>query len=409
MKLTPTRPVTIYAQQHAQIWFPQLHRHTDGTLFINFEKGYDRHFAPFGRLRSLDHGSTWFEDKENVPRMAWPYSFADGELFEMDSYGVSAPAEPGVAYRYGAWSQPSRPDSPTRQELVRIDSPNTVTYSARQISVSYPTHPWWELINQVHGKDEVGADELRYDTLTFFRFLEVDGVLLGLAAAGLRDDVQDGKSPEHSLTSTLCFESHDRGRSWSQRSIVARGHAGLAEGFSEGTFVQLKDGRLYAVLRTGGPFYHVWSSDGGFTWTEPELFTLSDIGESIGMCWPNVHACADGTLVMVWGRHGKHMAFDPSGTGRQWQGHLDLHAWELDSQAHMSVPPELRLRGETAKGIRHHDSGDMLSLVEIEPHTFLVCYDVQCYYENWNSRGVDAAIRLVRVRLESCQEQAIVL
>jgi hypothetical protein len=118
------------------------------------------------------------------------------------------------------------------------------------------------------------------------------------------------------------------------------------------------------------------------------------------MCWPCLRVCADGALAMVWGRHGKHMAFDPSGTGKQWQGRLDLHAWELDTQALMGVPVERRLRGDTLRAHRHLDSGDMLSLVEMEPHTFLVCYDVQTYCESWNSPKYDAAIRMVRVRLE---------
>lgn len=398
MKLVPTRPVTIYQQQHAQIWFPQLHRHTDGTLFINFEKGYDRNFAPFGRLRSLDHGQTWFEDKENVPRGVWPHSFPDGELFEMDSYGIMDPKAPDSALSYGAWSYPSQPEQPVRKGWVRVHSPHTATIPSRNLPPYYPTHPWWDLINEVHGKEEVGGNEINYNGVTFFRFVEHDGSLLAIAAGVERQDMAGDKEMAHQLCTMYCFESGDRGHTWTERGVVARGFAGLGEGFSEGSFVKLKDGRLYAVIRTGGPFYHFWSSDGGRTWTEPELFTVN--GESVGMCWPCLQVSADGTLAMVWGRHGKHMAFDPSGTGKQWQGHLDLHAWELDTQALMGVPTELRLRGNTLLAHRHLDSGDMVSLVEIEPRTYLVCYDVQSFVENWNSRGVDAAIRLVKVRLE---------
>jgi len=399
MKLTPTRPVTIYSRQHGQVWFPQLHRHIDGTLFIYFEKGYDRAFSPFGRLRSFDHGRTWIEEKENVPRASWAYSFSDGELFEMDWYGVVDPHDPHVSWRQGAWSFPTQPDTRPRRNLIRVDSPSTASVSAEAMGTAYPTHQWWELINRVHGKTTVTGAELRWDSVVFFRWLEHDGVMLGLAAGPHRDDEVEGEPPGHGTCSMFCFESHDRGRSWTERSLIARGRPDLPEGFSEGTFVPLKDGRLYAVMRTGASFHQVWSSDGGHTWEEPEVMKLVDSDMSVGMCWPCLHVCADGTLLMVWGRHGKHMVFDPSGSGTRWQGHLDLHAWELDTQELMGVPPELRLRGDTVGSHRHLDSGDMPSLVEIEPHTFLVCYDVQSYHEHWNSPEFDGAIRMVRVNL----------
>jgi len=68
MKLIPTRPVTILAERHAQRWFPYLFRHTDGSLLLYIEHGYDGHFSPCYRSRSVDHGSTWHEETENVPR-----------------------------------------------------------------------------------------------------------------------------------------------------------------------------------------------------------------------------------------------------------------------------------------------------------------------------------------------------
>src|SRR5262249_14154304 len=133
-----------------------------------------------------------------------------------------------------------------------------------------PTHPWWDLINRVHGKSEVTGEELQYNCLTFFRMLEHDGALLALAAGADRTHYSAGKPPASATTSMFCFESRDRGRSWTERAVVASGRPDLPEGFSEGTMVQLKDGRLYCVIRTGAPFYHVWSSDAGRTWTQPE-------------------------------------------------------------------------------------------------------------------------------------------
>jgi hypothetical protein len=108
---------------------------------------------------------------------------------------------------------------------------------------------------------------------------------------------------------------------------------------------------------------------------------------------------ADGTLTLVYGRPGKHLIIDPSGTGRQWQSRLDLHAWELDTQAIMGVPPELRLHGPCEKGIRYWDSSDYIGCIPDGPRALLVCYDVQSYHEHWNAHPV-SGVRMLRVALE---------
>src|SRR5690349_14484275 len=91
MKLIPSRPVTVLAERHAQRWFPYIFRHTDGSLLLYIEHGYDGHFAPCFRLRSVDGGRTWLEEQENLPRTAWAHSFADGEYLEIDTYGFLDP------------------------------------------------------------------------------------------------------------------------------------------------------------------------------------------------------------------------------------------------------------------------------------------------------------------------------
>ena len=68
-----------------------MFRHPDGTLLLYVEYTYDAHFAPVMRLHSTDHGKTWIEEDENVPRLAFAHSFSDGELFEIDCYGFLDP------------------------------------------------------------------------------------------------------------------------------------------------------------------------------------------------------------------------------------------------------------------------------------------------------------------------------
>jgi len=173
----------------------------------------------------------------------------------------------------------------------------------------------------------------------------------------------------------------------------------MPEGFDETTVVQLRDKSLYAVSRTGDYLYHTYSYDNGLTWKKPQQLELVDSDIKPGKVWPVCKMLDDGTLVMVYGRPGKHIIFDPTGTGNQWQGHFDLQEWELETQKIMGVPENLRLRGDTNKCIRYWDSGDYLALVVLDNNEMLVFYDVQNFVENWNSYPV-SGIRMVKLYLE---------
>jgi hypothetical protein len=203
-------------------------------------------------------------------------------------------------------------------------------------------------------------------------------------------------------TCVWCFESRDRGKTWEELSAVAIDD-GQVEGYNEASIVKLRDGRLYVTMRTGGPLVHAWSSDGGRTWTKPEQIRLIDEPDHVpGMTWPMMTQLADGTLVLAYGRPGKNLIFDPSGTGTRWQGRLDLHKWELDTQAQNGVPADQRLRGPTHLGVRYWDSGDYLFVVpdgDPKKREMLVGYDVQSFVERAGAKPY-SGVRMLRVRLE---------
>ncbi|MCM8816885.1 MAG: glycoside hydrolase [Candidatus Omnitrophica bacterium] len=397
MKFVAQRPVTIHSVRNDTRWFPFVFRHTDGSLLLYIECGYDAHFSPFFRLRSTDNGKTWIQDPVvNVPRVSTAHSFKNGELFEIDTYGVLSSKEKDTYLFYGAWSHPGKPNDVVKKDFIKVYAPSfrPVCLETYQKHPSYPTYPWWDLFNLATGKKEAQSSDVFLGGAYFTSIIEPqDNILLALGYWYLKKD------PENWKYAVGCFESNDRGKTWFEKSIVAY-DPNLPEGYDEATLVQLKDGRLYTVMRTGGYLYHAWSQDSGKTWQKPEQLKLIDSDIMPGKVWPVCRKLEDGALVLVYGRPGKHIIFDPSGTGTEWQGHFDLHNWELETQKFMGVPENLRLRGDTGnKCIRYWDSGDYLALAIIGAREMLVFYDVQNFVENWNSYPV-SGVRMVKLSLD---------
>jgi hypothetical protein len=416
VKLTPSRPITIHAARHAQRWFPALYHHTDGSLLMYIEFGYDAHFAPIGKWRSFDEGKTWREEEENVPRGQIAHVFADGSLFELDAYGFLDPNTPDTYHFYGAWSTPDAKGTTGHsafyhgaqnvgedwlgievggvlRDTFTIHAPSIAPTSLLyfQQHGAYPHFPWWPLINRLYSPEVNGADVMLGVNITDTQ--ELGGQLLAIGYGRHKD------AGTHGHTSVFCYASDDKGRSWREIGLVTRGTPSTPEGFNEATLTALDDGRLYSVIRSGDALHHAWSHDGGRTWSTPAMLRLVDSNLQPRMVWPRVAQLEDGTLVLAWGRPGKHLAFDPTGTGDAWQGHLDLHALELSTQAENGVPENQRLRGDTENCVRYWDSGDYLSVVAVGPREVLVTYDVQNYIERPGSTPV-AGVRMVRAQLE---------
>ena len=393
-KFVAERPVTIHSVRFDTRWFPFVFKHTDGSLLLYVENGYDANFSPSFRLRSTDNGKTWNEMTANVPRVSVAHSFKDGQLLEFDTYGVLYHQEKDTYLMYGAWSYPGKPNDVVKKEYVKIYAPSFLPVNLEILQKhGYPTYPWWELFNFATGKKEATASDVFIGGAYFTNITELEnGNLLGFGYWYPK------KNSDMNKYALACFESTDRGRSWYEKSIVAY-DPDMPEGFDETTVVQLRDKSLYAVSRTGDYLYHTYSYDNGLTWKKPQQLELVDSDIKPGKVWPVCKMLDDGTLVMVYGRPGKHIIFDPTGTGNQWQGHFDLQEWELETQKIMGVPENLRLRGDTNKCIRYWDSGDYLALVVLNNNEMLVFYDVQNFVENWNSYPV-SGIRMVKLYLE---------
>jgi len=99
----------------------------------------------------------------------------------------------------------------------------------------------------------------------------------------------------------MCFVSDDEGKTWTQGAEIAP-PPNSGSGLQEPGVIELKDGRLMMLCRTGhGCQYRCYSSDGGLTWTDAEP---TDI---MSPCSPATfeRIPQTGDILMIWNDHSK--------------------------------------------------------------------------------------------------------
>jgi len=122
------------------------------------------------------------------------------------------------------------------------------------------------------------------------------------------------------LYRTWCIVSHDKGETFEFLTTVADCNTYPiadvnAEGYCETDCIEVEDGHIVAVLRTGGheiysPLYVSHSYDYGKTWGAP--YTVNDWG-----VWPRIIKMQDGTLVISSGHIHTFLQFSGDG-GLTW-------------------------------------------------------------------------------------------
>jgi hypothetical protein len=76
----------------------------------------------------------------------------------------------------------------------------------------------------------------------------------------------------------VTYTTKDQGKTWTRSNIIDLGGIGNHSGVTEATLEQLRDGRLWLLMRTNwGKFWQAYSQDQGITWTS---FKPTDIAAS---------------------------------------------------------------------------------------------------------------------------------
>lgn len=96
----------------------------------------------------------------------------------------------------------------------------------------------------------------------------------------------------------LTYTTKDDGKSWIRSNIIDLGGVGNHGGVTESTLTQLRDGRLWMLLRTNwGKFWETYSSNNGLKWTGFKATDL-DASSAPGM----LKRLNSGRLVLIWNR-----------------------------------------------------------------------------------------------------------
>jgi len=413
MRLNASQPVTILENRIDKRYIPHVANFPGGLLRLSIGIGPDNTFTPNASYLSHDGGKTWMVANNLCPRIEWNTVLSDGSYYEVDDYWFQDPDEPGCYLANGGFSTGEKD---FHHEYIRMRAPSVVPYTLRSIrQYSQPQEPWFELINKANHDRPVTQDNVMMGGAVLSSVVELDSPN-HLVAPGYSTRVR-----EFEKGVVLMFESRDGGRTWDEGPIIMA-PKDTPEGANETSMVRLENGELYVISRTGSLMLQSRSKDLGQTWTEPEPIRLTDTDEYITGVWPIIRRLQNGGLVCTYGRPkanftsieqsqdfdyvaehyghcGKFIMINPSGTGREWQGRIDLHENEVEQQARMGVPPNQRLRVQEDTNVRDSNSWEYLSLNEVEPDVLLVTYDVQKFREHWNSYPVQG-VRMVRIEVE---------
>jgi len=179
---------------------------------------------------------------------------------------------------------------------------------------------------------------------------------------------------------TMLVESRDRGASWSLVSTVAHDPSIGQESFCEPSLVQLADGELLCIMRTGythDPMYTCRSRDDGKTWSKPVSTGLRGVDPRLLLLSNGWVACAYGVKEYEGNRRERRIMFSHDG-GRTWSHHTIVFAGY---------------------------GGSYPDAVELEPGKILYVYDVDGFKEPGQTTRPRNYLRLATVTLRPLNVQ----
>ena len=321
-------------------WFPSLAQFPTGELLLAYSLAADTNENQVdlsGYQVSADGGHTWTPRydilPEHQPMIYVPQ--ADGALFAIPAYLYAVnPADPynfcGAATTF---EQGGRRVIFEPQGVRLVDWP----WPVKVLPNPYRTN--YHRVNLCFDGDA----------------LLVDGRLLATLYGAKADDA---------FYSVVIASSADGGRTWRYLSTVAgpeavpqaepRGH-----GPGEPSLVQLANGDLMCVMRMGGgaafPLRRSYSTDGGRTWSTPDILPAVSVE-------PSLKRLQNGVLALSTGRPGIWLWLSTDERGAEWQA-IDVLAH------HNQWAPNAGYQMTSTQTTAYTE------LIEVAPNRLLLAYD----------------------------------
>jgi hypothetical protein len=264
LKITLSEPWFIPQVSSVRETRPYLYDVGEGVLLLSVAQGPDKHFEPYGVLKSTDEGRTW----QAVPGLQ-EKTWAPQPMIRL---------QPGGSI-LGA----------SRWSLQYQDYAGKTHY----VGISYLFDPRAETFTMQESKTILPPEA---DAVVVF-----DRHIFDLGGGVVRAVVYDARS------NCYLVESSDQGATWTHVSTLGRG--------DEPGVARLSETDWTAVLRKGSavPLQQVWSQDGGKTWSAPTTLEAGSVD-------PDIVLMSNGVLACSYGRPGCNIMFSTD-RGKTWDYH----------------------------------------------------------------------------------------
>jgi hypothetical protein len=342
------------SSSHRFCWFPTIHRFSTGEIMVTMRMSPDEN-NPEGDFSaycvSKDAGVTWSQR----------YTMGSGA--NMDAAWSAEPEEDGKIWQLYSFIDPDPPGQKQDFHLtltqwsrggMEFRQWRDVSLHFREPILMSPTDTFDRHVPDGHLKESPTASP--WGTIVHGS----NGDLLAVVECNTAEHPKYGRD--------VLISSHDEGKTWQQRSVVAAvgpddkpwPWAG-PEGPNEAALVRLADGRLLTVFRTGvggptgresGNLGETWSSDEGKSWTPPIAAPFRGVA-------PRVRRLSGGLLALTTGRPDPvAVRFSVDGKGEEWTRPVTIE------------------KDQNGGWCTHYSD-----FIELEPGKLLVVYDA--YPQNW--------------------------
>ncbi len=333
--ITASDPDVWIETTESSVHLPGLVELEGDNLYMSYHQGRHGGVEPLASVVSSDLGATWqpapddspFIDRDPITglnRMDFGSGIigypSDGSITRIDTYPIENYEKPY-----------SRDDGPGHVVWQRADPTFRLRKWSRAGEV-IDDHPF-----KVEG---FPWEKASYENYSHLRELD-NGDLIAVFEQQVGEpkvmdelDIHGRPAVEYSFSSAV-VRSSDGGQTWQfmanfdagdPKVVYGPGDRPVDEGFDEPDIIQLANGDLLCVLRTGSysPMFQARSTDRGATWSEPESTGWQGVKPRLELLPNGVLACVAGR-----GAYGHpqvtHVMLSLDGTGDHWEYPFAFH------------------------------------------------------------------------------------